>query len=93
MAHFRGEIRGQRGEASRLGSKQSGLTVAAQAWDGQVVTRLWHENGRDYVRVYVEANPATYGDAGAKHTLYYGPLAKLRAAGLGVPFTVVMPTL
>lgn len=81
MAHFRGEIRGQRGEASRLGSKQSGLTVVAQAWGGQVVTRLWHEkNGRDYVRVYVEANPATYGDACKvkELTLYYGPLDSLR---------------
>lgn len=79
MAHFRGVIQGQHGEASRLGSARSGLTTVAQAWGGQVVVRLWQErNGRDYVRVYVEANPATYGDSGKEVTLYYGPLASLR---------------
>ncbi len=29
MAHFRGTLRGSRGEASRLGSRVSGLTVTA----------------------------------------------------------------
>lgn len=79
MAHFRGVVQGQRGDASRLGSAKSGLTVVAQAWGGQVVTRLWQDgHGRDFVRVYVEANSAAYGDTAEDVTLYYGPLDSLR---------------
>jgi hypothetical protein len=91
MAHFRGVVQGQRGEASRLGSQR--LKTVAQAWGGQVCVTLWRETlgdtPGDYVHVYVEANDATYGDTGAKHTLYYGPLANLRKAGVGVPFTIL----
>jgi hypothetical protein len=36
MAQFRGVIAGQRGEASRLGSKSSGLTVHCNGWNGGV---------------------------------------------------------
>lgn len=32
MAHFRAVIRGNRGEASRLGTKSSGLTAKLQTW-------------------------------------------------------------
>lgn len=32
MAHFRAVIQGQRGEASRLGSKKTGMTIVAQTW-------------------------------------------------------------
>jgi len=50
---------------------------------------MWREPLGDYVHVYVEANGATYGDTGAKHTLYYGPLAKLREHVVGGPFTII----
>jgi hypothetical protein len=33
MAHFISFIRGNRGEASRLGSKDSGIKASAQGWD------------------------------------------------------------
>jgi hypothetical protein len=52
MAQFRGTIEGQRGVASRLGSKASGLTVRANGWDTGVIVELTHENGRDNVRVW-----------------------------------------
>lgn len=35
MAALRGTVRGMRGEASRLGSKASGLTVTAATWGGE----------------------------------------------------------
>jgi hypothetical protein len=85
MAHFRGVVQGQRGEASRLGSQR--LKTVAQAWGGEVRVTLWRETlgdtPGDYVRISVCANSATYGDtAGPERTLYYGPLAALRAAGI-----------
>lgn len=56
MAQFRGIIQGQRGEASRLGSKASGLTVEAASWQGKIEVRLWHDEtaGRDLYEVTQE---------------------------------------
>lgn len=49
MAHFYGTLQGARGQASRLGSKRSGLTVTAQTWHGSLTLTLWHddETGQD----------------------------------------------
>lgn len=49
MAHFRGVIRGQRGEASRLGSKASGIRVLLQTWSWNVQVTAQHQDnmGRD----------------------------------------------
>lgn len=58
MAHFRGIIRGNRGEVSRLGHKNSGLSASVNGWrlgcdvlieydfqrDTDVVT-VWKTNG------------------------------------------------
>jgi hypothetical protein len=52
MAQFIGYVEGNRGPASRTGSKNSGLSASAQGWSvgGKVV--VTHEDGRDVVRVY-----------------------------------------
>ena len=51
MAQFRGVLSGQRGQASRLGSKGSGLTVHCDGWNGGVTVHAFHENGKDRFRV------------------------------------------
>jgi hypothetical protein len=51
MAQFRAVISGQRGSASRLGSKASGLQVAADGWNGGVHVSVSHYNGKDYFLV------------------------------------------
>lgn len=73
MAHFRGTISGQRGDASRLGSKHSGMTVEAQSWQGKVVTRLYHDEvtGLDMAEVKLEPH---FGN-GTSRTLYVGPVS------------------
>lgn len=53
MAQFRGIIQGQRGEASRLGSKQSGLVVRCDGWHSGVRVEAANVNGRDQFEVYV----------------------------------------
>jgi hypothetical protein len=53
MAQFRAQIQGQRGGASRLGSKASGLTVHANGWNAGVTVRATHVDGKDMFRVYV----------------------------------------
>lgn len=53
MAQFRGTIEGQRGPASRLGSKKSGLSVTANGWSIGATVRLVHndERGEDEIDV------------------------------------------
>jgi len=43
MAHFRGVVQGNRGEATRNGSKGSGLDVIAASWNGCIVVELHHD--------------------------------------------------
>lgn len=52
MAQFRATIQGTRGEASRLGSKQSGLTVTANGWNAGVRVVAGHRNGVDTFDIY-----------------------------------------
>jgi len=53
MAQFYGTVQGQRGTASRLGHKSSGLQVVAASWAGAVRVALSHDarTGLDMARV------------------------------------------
>ena len=52
MSHFYGTLQGQAGEATRRGSKSSGLTVVAASWAGAVKTELYVDAaGNDCYRV------------------------------------------
>lgn len=54
MAHFIGSLQGNKGEASRLGSKRSGIRAKAQGWNiGGEVQCFIDDQGRDVVRLYV----------------------------------------
>jgi hypothetical protein len=54
MAHFYASIQGNRGEATRCGSKTSGLTSTVSGWDiGVEVTLEYDANlGTDIVHIY-----------------------------------------
>lgn len=80
MAQFRGTIEGQRGQASRLGSKASGLTVEAQSWEGKIVTYLYHDDasGRDMARVTMEQHHSR-GEY-PSYTIYEGPVGSFMHA-------------
>jgi len=47
MAHFRGTLEGNRGAASRLGTKASGLTVTANGWSLGVTVYGQYDKGKD----------------------------------------------
>jgi hypothetical protein len=72
MAHFRGTIKGVRGEASRLGTKASGLTANIASWQGAVDVRLWHdeETGQDMAEVSL----SLHHGVGTNRVLYSGPV-------------------
>lgn len=53
MAQFRAIIRGQRGEASRLGSKNSGIVAHVDGWNvGVTVRGMVDADGRDVFTIY-----------------------------------------
>jgi hypothetical protein len=55
MAHFRGTVQGMKGEASRCGSKASGMRVTANGWDIGATVELSHDpkTGKDTVVISI----------------------------------------
>lgn len=78
MAQFRGTIKGQRGLASRLGGKKSGLRVVANGWSCGAEVSLSHrdDTDQDVVRVWLTAG--SHNDLPTK-LLFDGTCEELRA--------------
>jgi len=51
MAQFYAEIQGNRGKASRMGTKSSGMWCHIRGWDVGIRIDLEHVNGRDRLTV------------------------------------------
>jgi hypothetical protein len=53
MAHFYGTLDGSRGQATRMGTKNSGLQTVAASWQGAVEVTLHHDDHtqRDYATI------------------------------------------
>lgn len=62
MATFYGSVQGNRGAATRGGSRASGFKSTAQSYDGSVITRLSY-NDKDELMVTIEVSDysAPYG--------------------------------
>jgi hypothetical protein len=56
MTHFRATIKGQRGEASRLGSKSQGMVVTVRGWRaGLTITARYDEaTGEDVFEIALD---------------------------------------
>lgn len=63
MAQFYADIQGNRGGATRMGSKSSGLRGHLRGWDIGVRISLRHIDGKDWIQVY-----KTNGSNGSAHT-------------------------
>lgn len=61
MAQFRGTIRGSRGEASRLGGKDSGINLTADGWDLGVSVRGFHSKITDKDTFDIEVTSGSNG--------------------------------
>ena len=73
MAHFYGKLQGSRGEATRCGTKSSGVETVAASWQGSVVVRLHHDESRDQDIATVELRPWD-GGKGISKLLFKGPV-------------------
>lgn len=75
MAAFYSTIEGNRGPATRCGSKGSGIHAAVQSWQGSVSTTLYTaEDGSTYCRIVAGRGSTAYPSG---QTVYNGPLADL----------------
>lgn len=75
MSAFYGTIQGNRGEATRCGSKNSGMETYCASWSGAVRSFAYvGEDGTDMVRV--ELTP--WRGSGVRHTLYEGPIGEYK---------------
>jgi hypothetical protein len=72
MAHFYGTLQGARGEATRLGTKTSGMHVTACSYEGKVRVILDYDTEKDCDIARVEL--AKHMGAGVEHVLYDGPV-------------------
>jgi hypothetical protein len=52
MGHFYGTVQGNRGEASRMGSKNSGMETYCASWKGAIRCFAYvNSDGKDCIRV------------------------------------------
>lgn len=82
MAHFYGNLKGSRGEATRCGTASSGLSVSARSWKGSVSVEMTEDGdfGEPCVIIRAADGSSTSGRA-----LYCGPLSALVSAANLVP--------
>ena len=52
MAQFYADIQGNRGEATRMGTKDSGITGHIRGWNIGCKVRIDHIDGKDHVKVF-----------------------------------------
>ena len=61
MSMFYGTVEGNRGEATRCGSAQSGIRASAQSWDGSVIVKLRYRDDELMVSVATSDGSDCYG--------------------------------
>lgn len=54
MSHFYGKLQGGRGEATRTGTKSSGVTTHAAGWGGAIRVDVSERDGVDYFEVWLQ---------------------------------------
>ncbi len=64
MAQFYGDIQGNRGEATRMGTKESGISAHVRGWNVGARVIVAHEDGRDVVQVW--ATSGSHGREASK---------------------------
>jgi hypothetical protein len=70
MAHFYGRVEGNRGAATRLGTKDSGIGTVAASWDGCILTNIWYDATKKVNRY--EVWQGTWHGAGVSRLLSGG---------------------
>ena len=75
MAQYRGTLTGQRGQASRLGTKSSGLSAHIASWSGAVDVDLWYDASTDTDMARITLTQHHGAGQYPARVLYDGPVA------------------
>ena len=73
MAHFYGTLVGNRGIATRQGTKNSDLTTVCASWEGAIQAQVHYDSKKDCDIVRVMFVP-WYGK-GISKEIYHGPIS------------------
>lgn len=69
-------IKGCRGEATRCGSKSSGVRASVQSWNGSLVSYMeLDDNENPIITLKTSVGSSSYGN----ETVFRGPLEELKA--------------
>jgi hypothetical protein len=74
MSHFYGTLKGNRGEATRCGTKGSGVGVTAASWNGAVSVMVYFDEVSGEDRFSVVQHP--WHGRGVSETIATGTLGK-----------------
>ena len=74
MSHFYGTLNGNRGEASRCGTKGSGMITYAAGWEGAIRVMVRYDEANDIDRYSVALTP-WHGSGGETQVLVEGVLS------------------
>ncbi len=75
MSKLYGSLQGCRGEATRCGSKDSGMRASIQSWNGSLVSYMdLDENDKPIITLKISKGSACYGE----ETIFRGSLEELK---------------
>lgn len=63
MSHFYGTLEGNRGQATRCGTKNSGIRTNAAGWGGSIEASVYEEDGVDRYQVWLTPWQGSGGDS------------------------------
>ncbi len=75
MAQYRATLRGTRGEASRLGSKSTGMFAHVASWQGAVEVELTYDPATDTDNARVVLTRHHGNGSRPERVIYDGPIA------------------
>ena len=76
MAKLYGSLQGCRGEATRCGSKSSGVRASVQSWQGSLISYMdLDDNENPIVTLKISGCSSSYGS----ETIFRGSLEELKA--------------
>lgn len=89
MSAFYGTLQGSRGQATRCGTRGSGIKASAQSWQGSIIVYLDGDPDAPDVEIRI----ATGSASGGGFPLWSGPLSELTKAPAGWRLLLAPPNL
>ena len=77
MSVFYGTVQGNHGEATRQGSKLSGIRGSVQSWNGSIITSMWYDETTGDLCCEIKTNSGSASITG--ETIFRGTFDQFKA--------------